>query len=305
MFVIEHPRFNQKNQNIYLHDRSGGQRGRRTTWDEIFLVKPGRASRHGGITGIHKEGAALLPNHHHTTKVLSWLLENVGSPMFHDLTVITNKRGMNVGFVRNHKLILKKRNPENLTRDCQLDPDRSQMEEPLRIAETWHGVKHGDKKKEPHRMTVWNRLNTTTYVGKSESLQNNLQISRPASNAARTKRGYRERPAKPAGPAPTPTLHRTPPYKITHHIITDNKYDTGITYKCKEEGQEQNNHDDTPTAPQFHDRRSKWTPWSRCEEKLRGEGQEEYRWTKDQHEMEYEKFRFPICNIVICNLICI
>ena len=138
----------------------------------------------------------------------------IWSQVLHDLTVVTDKQRMNLGSVRIHKLILTKRNPENLTADCQSDPDRSQMEESPRTVETWHGRKHKDTRKEPCRMTGWNRLTTTTYIGRSESLRNNSRISRPANNTARTKRGSRE---KPVGPAPTSTPHHIPPHDITHH----------------------------------------------------------------------------------------
>ena len=307
----EHPRLEQENQFRYSRDRSGSQRERNTTWNQILLIQPDCFFGYRGTTGIHTEGVSLLPDHQHTTRILSWLLEDIGPPMLHNLTVITNKRRMNLLHVKDHKLILTKRNPESRTKDCQWDPDRFQTEEPLTIVETWYKQEHGGKNREPHRTTGEDRLVANTHISKSESLQNNPRIPRPASNITRTQRGSTEKPARLGGQTPTPTVQPTPPPKLTHDITTRFEDCTGITYKHGKEGQERNIQSDTENIdlkadkPQFHDRRSKLTSWSRCEEELRGEGQEEHRWTKDQNRMKHERFHPPICKIVIYDLICI
>ena len=176
---------------------------------------------------------------------------------------------------------------------------------------TWCEQIHGDKELEPYNLNGWGRLTSNAYICMSESPQISSRISRPASNSARIKRGYRE---ETPGQTTTHTSHPTIPLQTGMSFINSHeKQNTGINYKREEK--ERRTHAGTenirtnPTTLELQDHRSRRTSWSRCGKKLQETGQGGNWWEKAQHESVYKRFQVLICMNVICknyylNILC-
>ena len=298
--VENQPKVRIKENDNYLLDWSGGQWVRKTTWNKILLLRSSRSTGLADNTRIQDERGLFISNQSHTTKVIFRLFENVWSPVLQNLAIITIKENK---YLRPSKICnneLTKRNPENLIANYRRDLDRSRKEEIWETGGTWCEQIHEEKELEPHNLDGWDRLTSIAYICMSESPQISSRISRPASNSARTKRGYKE---ETPGQATTHTSH--PITSLQNGMAFINSHErsnTGINYKREEK--EPHIHAGTkntrtnPTTQELQDHRSRRTSWSRCGKRLLeiGKGGD---W---EMKIQHERFQIWICKNIICKI---